>query len=44
VPVFLEDLRSSLRDGTFTALPVRQVKIPKTGGKVRALGIPTVAA
>jgi RNA-directed DNA polymerase len=42
VLVFLEDLRSSLRDGTFTALPVRQVKIPKTGGKVRALGIPTL--
>ena len=39
---FLEDLRSSLRDGTFTALPVRQAAIPKKGGKVRVLGIPTL--
>ena len=41
---FLEDLRSSLRDGTFTALPVRQVMIPKKSGKLRALGIPTEPA
>jgi RNA-directed DNA polymerase len=39
---FLEDLRSSLKDGTFTPLPVRQTTIPKRGGKVRYLGIPTL--
>jgi RNA-directed DNA polymerase len=39
---FLEDLRSSLRDGTFVPLPVRQARIPKRGGKFRYLGIPTL--
>ncbi|MFE9446247.1 reverse transcriptase domain-containing protein [Streptomyces sp. NPDC006602] len=39
---FLEDLRSSLKDGTFTALPVKQAIIPKRNGKVRMLGIPTL--
>ena len=39
---FLEDLRSSLRDGSFVPLPVRQTTIPKKGGKVRYLGIPTL--
>ena len=39
---FLEDLRSSLKDGTFAALPVRQVMIPKKSGKLRALGIPVL--
>ncbi len=39
---FLEELRTSLRDGSFTPLPVRQVMIPKRGGKLRALGIPTL--
>ncbi|WP_432044314.1 reverse transcriptase domain-containing protein, partial [Streptomyces cadmiisoli] len=39
---FLEELRSALRDGTFTALPVRQVSIPKRNGKIRLLGIPTL--
>jgi RNA-directed DNA polymerase len=39
---FLEDLRSSLRDGSFTPLPVRQAEIPKKNGKVRQLGIPTL--
>ncbi len=39
---FLEDLRSSLKDGSFTALPVKQAIIPKRNGKVRALGIPTL--
>ena len=38
---FLENLRRSLRDGSFTPLPVRQTTIPKKGGKVRYLGIPT---
>jgi RNA-directed DNA polymerase len=39
---FLADLRADLRDGTFRALPVRKVGIPKRGGKVRYLGIPTL--
>jgi RNA-directed DNA polymerase len=40
---FLEDLRAQLKDRTFRPLPVRQRMIPKTSGKLRALGIPTVA-
>ncbi|MER7728882.1 hypothetical protein [Streptomyces sp. NPDC096323] len=42
---FLDDLRTSLKDGSFRPQPVRERKIPKPGGsgKVRALGIPTVA-
>ncbi|MGH3804724.1 MAG: group II intron reverse transcriptase/maturase, partial [Pseudonocardiaceae bacterium] len=40
---FLEDLRIQLKARTFTPLPVRQRKIPKAGGKLRSLGIPTVA-
>jgi RNA-directed DNA polymerase len=39
---FLEELRSSLKDGSYTPLPVREVGIPKRGGKVRYLGIPTL--
>jgi len=44
-PGFLEDLRAQLRAGTFRPLPVRERKIPKPGGsgKLRKLGIPTVA-
>ena len=42
---FLDDLRAALKDGSFRPLPVRERKIPKPGGsgKVRSLGIPTVA-
>ncbi|WP_323182226.1 reverse transcriptase domain-containing protein [Kitasatospora purpeofusca] len=45
VPGFLDDLRAAMKDGSFRPLPVRERKIPKPGGsgKVRALGIPTVA-
>lgn len=39
---FLEQLRCSLKDGSFTALPVKQAVIPKKNGKVRYLGIPTL--
>jgi RNA-directed DNA polymerase len=42
VEEFLDGLRSSLRDGSFCPLPVRERMIPKTGGKLRRLGIPTV--
>jgi RNA-directed DNA polymerase len=42
---FLEDLRAQLKARRFRPLPVRQRKIPKPGGsgKLRKLGIPTVA-
>jgi RNA-directed DNA polymerase len=42
---FLDDLRAALKDGSFRPLPVRERTIPKPGGagKVRTLGIPTVA-
>jgi RNA-directed DNA polymerase len=45
VPGFLDDLRAALKDGSFAPLPVRERKIPKPGGsgKVRKLGIPTIA-
>jgi hypothetical protein len=44
VPGFLEELRTSLKEGSFRPLPVRQRRIPKPGGsgKLRKLGIPTV--
>ena len=43
--VFLDDLRALVKSGEFRPQPVRERKIPKPGGsgKVRALGIPTVA-
>ncbi|WP_301468513.1 reverse transcriptase domain-containing protein [Yaniella sp.] len=42
---FLDDLREQLKTGTFRAQPVRERKIPKPGGsgKLRRLGIPTIA-
>jgi RNA-directed DNA polymerase len=44
-PEFLDDLRTRLKSGQFRPQPVRERKIPKPGGsgKVRRLGIPTVA-
>ncbi|MFE3003311.1 hypothetical protein ACFXG4_51335 [Nocardia sp. NPDC059246] len=42
VMAFLEDLRVSLRNGTYAPMPVRQVMIPKKSGKLRALGIPAL--
>jgi RNA-directed DNA polymerase len=44
VPGFLDDLRSSVKDGSFRPLPVRERMIPKPGGsgKLRRLGIPTI--
>jgi len=42
---FLDDLRASIKSAEFRPEPVRERKIPKPGGsgKVRRLGIPTVA-
>src|SRR5215212_2200002 len=42
---FLDDLRAQLKTGTFWPLPARQRMIPKPGGsgKLRKLGIPTIA-
>jgi RNA-directed DNA polymerase len=37
----LAGLRDDLKARTFTPLPVRERMIPKTGGKLRRLGIPT---
>jgi hypothetical protein len=42
VGVFLGQVRDSLRCGEYRPSPVRQVRIPKGGGKLRRLGIPTV--
>ncbi|MEX5638033.1 group II intron reverse transcriptase/maturase, partial [Parafrankia sp. FMc2] len=45
VPGFLDDLRASVKGGSFRPLPVRERKIPKSGGsgKIRKLGIPAIA-
>lgn len=45
VPQFLEGIRAEVKAGMFRPQPVRERKIPKPGGsgKVRRLGIPTVA-
>lgn len=42
VPAFLNQVRAQLKARTFRPLPVRERKIPKTGGKLRRLGIPTI--
>lgn len=43
VEAFLERIRTSLKSGEFEPAEVRQVMIPKAGGKLRRLGIPTIA-
>ncbi|WP_454561675.1 reverse transcriptase domain-containing protein [Mycobacterium haemophilum] len=43
VEEFLNQIRDQLKARTFRPMPVRQVMIPKASGKLRALGIPTVA-
>ncbi len=43
VQAFLEHIRNSLKAGEFEPVEVRQVMIPKASGKLRKLGIPTVA-
>ncbi|MET8054991.1 group II intron reverse transcriptase/maturase [Streptosporangium sp. NPDC005286] len=43
VEAFLEEIRRSLKSSEFQPVEVRQVMIPKASGKLRKLGIPTVA-
>ena len=43
VGAFLEGIRGLLKSGEFRPEPVRQVMIPKKSGKLRKLGIATVA-
>ncbi len=43
VEEFLDQLRSQVKDRSFRPVPVRERMIPKPGGKLRRLGIPTVA-
>jgi RNA-directed DNA polymerase len=40
---FLGQIRDSLKSGEFRPVEVRQVMIPKANGKLRKLGIPTIA-
>jgi RNA-directed DNA polymerase len=40
---FLDGLRASLKDRSFRPLPVRERMIPKANGKLRRLGIATIA-
>lgn len=37
-----EEIKERLMDGTYQPKPVQRVEIPKTGGGVRKLGVPTV--
>ncbi|MCX4970501.1 group II intron reverse transcriptase/maturase [Streptomyces sp. NBC_00654] len=43
VEAFLGTLRTQLRERSFQPVPVRERMIPKANGKLRRLGIPTVA-
>jgi RNA-directed DNA polymerase len=43
VEAFLDDIRTQVKAREYVPLPVRERMIPKTGGKLRRLGIPTIA-
>jgi RNA-directed DNA polymerase len=43
VEAFLGHIRNALKSGEFRPVEVRQVMVPKKSGKLRKLGIPTVA-
>jgi RNA-directed DNA polymerase len=43
VEEFLDGLRNALKDRSFTPKPARERMIPKAGGKLRRLGISTIA-
>ena len=40
--LYLTELSTALREGSYQAQPIRRVEIPKGDGKTRPLGIPTV--
>lgn len=43
IETFLDDIRTDLKQREYLPLPVRERMIPKSGGKLRRLGIPTIA-
>lgn len=36
-----DEIRNSIKDGTYEPMPVRRVEIPKPNGGIRLLGIPS---
>ena len=42
VEEFLDELRSQIKDRSFRPMPVKERMIPKSGGKLRRLGIATI--